>query len=238
LLGHVEILLLARRLQRSAVQVNIETPESLSGTRLGMWVNEQARTSQEETIHPLSSLLFQAWEGMRGTRSAPSRHDLDLKQLRKLVPNLFIAEQAAPAQEFRWRLAGTAICALLGREVTGSALTDGWDAFEGNVIRRFLAGVSGTHQPALLRLRFTTDRGQHIMAEVACFPMMAADGTSTQVLGGLFIFPDAELKHYDALTARELVSARFASGEPVAAPREEVMVQARRKFRVIAGGLG
>ena len=161
-----------------------------------MWVNEEARPSQAETIHPLSRLLFRAWEAMRGGRSAPSRNDLDLKQMRKLVPSLFIAEHCAATQGFRWRLAGTAICALLGREVTGSDVVDGLDEFEGNVIRRFLSGVSGTHQPALLRLRFTTDRGQHIMAEMAAFPLMAADGTATHVLGGLFTFPDPDLKHY------------------------------------------
>ena len=139
-----------------------------------MWVNEQARTSQEETIHPASRMLFRAWETMRGGRSAPSRHDLDLAQMRKLVANLFIAEHADGS--FRWRLAGTAIGGLLGREVTGSDVLEGWDRFEAGVIRRFLSGVSGTHQPALLRMRFTTDRDQAIVAEMAAFPMLAADG--------------------------------------------------------------
>jgi hypothetical protein len=198
-----------------------------------MWVNEQARPSQAETIHPLSRLLFQHWEGMRGARSAPSRNDLDLKQMRKLVPSLFIAEQGAAMQGFRWRLAGTAVCALLGREVTGSDVVAGWPEFEANVIRRFLAGVSGSHQPALLRLRFTTDRAQHITAEMAAFPLTAADGTATHVLGGLFTFADPELKHYDGIIARELVSARFARNEPLAAP-----APARRGLRVITGGLG
>lgn len=202
-----------------------------------MWVNEQARTSQEETIHPLSRTLFRAWEAMRGTRSAPARQDVDLAQMRKLVPCLFIAEHRAASQDFRWRLAGTAICALLGHEVTGGDVMDGWGEFERNVIRRFLSGVSGTHQPALLRLRFTTDRGQHIVAEMAAFPLLAADGASTHVLGGLFAFPDPQLKHYDAITAQELLSARFAASEPLAALPEEALTQARRKFRVISGGL-
>jgi hypothetical protein len=202
-----------------------------------MWVNEQARTSQEESVHPASRTLFRAWETMRGTRSAPSRHDLDLAQMRKLVPNLFISEHCTPSQDFRWRLAGTAVCGLLGREVTGRDVLDGWDQFERQVIRRFLSGVCSSHQPALLRMRFTTDRGQPITAEMAAFPMLAADGHSTQVLGGLFAFADAQLKHYDAITGRELLSARFTASEPVAALPEEALAQARRKFRVISGGL-
>jgi hypothetical protein len=157
--------------------------------------------------------------------------------MRKLVPNLFIAEHCAKTNSFRWRLAGTAICGLLEREVTGSDVLDGWDRFEGEVIRRFLTGVSGTHQPALLRVRFTTDRGQQMVAEMAAFPMLAADGASTQVLGGLFAFPDAQLKYYDRITGREILSARFAASEPAAALPEEALTQARRKFRVISGGL-
>lgn len=202
-----------------------------------MWVNEEARSSQAETIHPLSRLLFRNWEAMRGQRSAPARQDLDLRQMRKLVPSLFIAEHCAASPDFRWRLAGTAVCSLFGRELTGTCLLDGWDKFEGNVIRRFLSGVSGTHQPALLKLRFTTDRGQHMLADMAAFPLMAADGASTHVLGGLFAFADPQLKYYDAITTREILSARFVSSEPMAALPDESLTQARRKFRLISGGL-
>ena len=60
-----------------------------------MWVNEGARASQAETVHSQSRMLFRIWEAMRGERSAPYRSDLDLKQARKLMPHLFIAEQQA-----------------------------------------------------------------------------------------------------------------------------------------------
>jgi hypothetical protein len=196
-----------------------------------MWVSEEQRASQAESVHPNSSMLFRAFEKMRGERSAPRREDLDLKQIRKLVPGLFIAEHCASSGDFRWRLAGTAVSALMGHEVTGSLVAEGWDGFDGNTIRRFLAGVSGTHQPGLLRMRFMTDRGQWIMAEMFAVPLMAADGLSTQVLGGLFTFPDPDLKHYETVTGRELVLFGASSGErPAAAPSEN------RRFRVIKGG--
>ena len=57
------------------------------------------------------------------------------------------------------------------------------------------------------------------------------------MLGGLFVFADPALKHYDSITGRELLSARFAASEPVAALPEDALTQARRKFRVISGGL-
>ena len=74
-------------------------------------------------------------------------------------------------------------------------------------------------------MRFMTDRGQWIVAEMSAVPLMAADGLSTQVLGGLFTFPDPDLKHYDAVTGRELMLGahchparrrRPSRGEPAA----------------------
>lgn len=205
-----------------------------SGSGSGMWVNEDFRASQEETVHASSRLLFEAFNRMRGERTAPRRDDLDLKQVRRLVPDLFIAEQDASRRDYRWRLAGTAVCALMGGEMTGLPFTWGWTENDANAIRRFLLNVSATHKPALLRMRFLTDRGQAINAEMCAVPLMAADGLSTQVLGGLFTFPDPALKHYEALTGRELVSARQATGD--AGPASAGEPAPVRRFRVISGG--
>jgi len=202
-----------------------------------MWVNEGARASQGESVHAAARMLFRHWESLRGSRSAPARQDLDLKQIRKLVPHLFIAEQADHGASFRWRLAGTAICGLFCREVTGDEVTAGWEAFEAGVIHRHLCQVTGTHQPALLRLRFTTDRAQSALADMAAFPILAADGASTHVLGGLFSFAEPPLKEYTRITALELLQARFAGNEAEALLGDDRPVQARRKFRVISGGL-
>jgi hypothetical protein len=204
------------------VQVNNETPGDYSGTRLGMWVSEEPRASQAESVHPNSKMLMRAFNQMRGERTAPRREDLDLKQIRKLVPSLFIAEQTASSGDFRWRLAGTAISRLMGHEVTGRSVMEGWDRQDSEKIRRFFSKISGTHRPDLLRLRFMTDKDQWLLAQIAAVPLMAADGLTTQVLGGLFTLPDQKLKHYDAITAREVVSARE--------------VPAQQRFRVITGG--
>lgn len=186
-----------------------------------MWVNEEPRASQAESVHPNSRMLLRAFDQMRGERTAPRREDLDLKQMRRLVPSLFIAEQAASSGDFRWRLAGTSVSALFGREVTGSSVSGGWNRQDSERIRRVLSGVCGTHRPDLLRMRFMTDRGQWILAQMAAVPLMAADGLTTQVLGGLFAFSNPGLKHYETITGRELVTAGNA--------------QPQHRFRVITG---
>lgn len=204
-----------------------------------MWVSGEVRTSQEETLPgPSARHLLRCWEGLRAGRSAPQRRDLDLKQLRHLAPCLFIAEQAGAKPGYVWRLAGTGLCGLHRRELTGSDFLAGWDTFERNVILRLLTGVTGSHKPASLRLAYVTDRGQQIGAEILALPLIAADGVTTHVLGGLFPATQQDLRHYDTLMPLQLTVARFLDPATLEDASPGGTPQARRKFHVIPGGRG
>lgn len=203
-----------------------------------MWVSEEVRTSQEETLLKAPGrMLWRYWEGLRAGRSAPERRDLDLKHLRHLVPYLFIAERLRADGGFVWRLAGTGLCDLHRRELTGSDLLSGWDEFERSVMQRFLSGVISSHKKAVLRLTYETDRGQQFGAEMLALPLIAADGVTTHILGGLFPFAPHDIRHYDTLAQLEVTFARFLDTEPAEIAQPEGTAQARRKFRVISGGL-
>jgi hypothetical protein len=192
-----------------------------------MWVNEEQLTSQGESIHFDCRMLFKAFNAMRRERSAPRRSDLDLGRLRRLLSSLFIAEQDLPSGDFRWRLAGTQVSALLGGEATGRMVGEAWSGADGSKLRGFLSAVSTSHRPDLLRMRFRTDQGQWIKAELAAVPLMAADGVTTQVLGGIFTLADAGLRHHDAITGREILLART---------QQQAEAPASPRFRVITGG--
>lgn len=193
-----------------------------------MWVSGEARGSQAETeLPPQAVMLLRIWQEMKGTRSAPERGDLDLRQLPRLVPWLFIAEPRDTG--FAWRLAGTGLCAFHGRELTGSDFLAGWERFEREAMGQALAAVTEGHDRAVMQLRFRTDRGQTIAAQLLALPMLAKDG-ATHVLGGLFPEDCRGLNHYDSLAPAELVQLRMLDGAMAE-------TQARRKFRVISGGL-
>lgn len=206
-----------------------------------MLVNDETAHSQDETtiLHPSSRMLFRFWEAMRGDNPQPRRSELDLHQIRQLVPNLFIGEYADRAGMFRWRLAGTGICELYRRELTGTNMLAGWDAFETDTIRRFLSSTMTSKQPAVLRFRMYTDRDQIVGAEMAAFPMLAVDGETTHLLGGMFPFRETWSLGYTGLTGFELSAARLVWTEnlPEAPVREHPAAAARRSFHVIAGGL-
>ncbi len=204
-----------------------------------MVVTGEIETSQAESqiLHPSSRALFRWWETMRAESAAPHRALLDLKQVGELVPNLFIIERDRPRHGYRWRLAGTRICELYRRELTGSDVFSGWDNFERETVRRLLDGVAGRLQPAIMRLRLHTSLSQTIGAEWIALPLQPQNRTGIQVFGGLFPFRDISGLSYDAINLQEMASARVIWSEPL--PGDSLMsgTSGFRPFQVIPGGL-
>lgn len=211
-----------------------------------MLATEQDLPAADEVsiLHPSSRTLFRFWETMRGANAAPRRADLDLKQIHALVPNLLVAELEERTLAYRWRLAGTGICELYQRELTGTGLLEGWDAFETGVISRYLDGVVRNLQPCLLRFRFRTNLDQEIGAEMIGLPLLATDGRTIHILGGIFPFREIWSLAYSRITGMQLSAARSIWTEHL--PGDELLSQAGetadnrpfRPFQVITGGLG
>ena len=205
-----------------------------------MLVSDEMFESQGEThiLHPASRSLFRFWDAIRAERSAPSRSELDLGKIRTLIPSLFIAEYATTARMYRWRLAGTAICELYCRELTGTDMLAGWDGFETDIITRYLNATMNNRQPSVLRFRLQTDRQQMIGAELMAFPLLAADGITTHIFGGLFPFRETWSLGYTEITHFELSAARSVWTEnlPTIAPEPVGAVKPKHNFHVIFGG--
>lgn len=209
-----------------------------------MLVNEQLAASQADSsiLHPASRGLFRFWEASRAEKAAPARTGLDLRMIRDLIPQLFIAALEEPTGTYRLRLAGTGVCDLFRRELTGGDFLMGWDSFEASVISRFLGAVVRNHQPCLLRFRLTTDLGDEIGAEMLGLPLLAGDATSIHVFGGIFPFRDLESLPYSRICRSELSGARSIWTEHL--PGDQLLSQTQeaggshpfRPFQVIAGG--
>jgi len=207
-----------------------------------MLVNEENETSQAQSqiLHPGSRALFSFWETMRAEEAAPRRSALDLKQIRDLVPNLMLIESDPVTGGFRWRLAGTAVCNLYQRELTGSDPLLGWDSFETDVVKRFLTGVVHGLQPCLLRFRMFTDLNQLIGAELLGLPLQANDG-GIHIFGGVFLFREIHSLGHSAISAIELSGARsiwteHLPGDRLAGQLGQAGHRPLRPFQLIRGG--
>lgn len=203
-----------------------------------MWAKDEIHTSHGDAhiLHPFSRLLFRFWESMRAEQAAPRRDQLDLKNVKQLVPHLFIAETLAGGRTLRWRLAGTGLCDLFRRELTGVNLLNGFDDFECEVIRRMLNATVTRRQPAMMRFRLTTDLSQEIGVELAAFPLLAADGVSVHILGGMFPFREISTLGYSAIVQQDVVGARLVWTENLPDPIEPAVLIARPKLKLIPGG--
>src|SRR5262245_42334899 len=63
--------------------------------------------------------LFDHWLGAAGTRPMPSRSDIDPFSVPKLLPNIGLIDARDGLGEARFRLAGTRLHDVYGREITG-----------------------------------------------------------------------------------------------------------------------
>ena len=77
--------------------------------------------------HAASRELYAYWEERRGKRSAPERAEIEPGAIRQVLSDAFIlALDAGTGHPFR--LAGTRVCALFGRELKGESFIGLWAA--------------------------------------------------------------------------------------------------------------
>ena len=200
-----------------------------------MWRDDELSGGEDGTaLEPGNQALLAHWERLKGGRTAPRRADLDPRQMRRLLPRMFMAESDG-LDGYSWRLAGTGIRQLFRREMTGRDFLDGWMKLERGMIRRFLAGVIEDHRPVALRLRLHTDRGQAILVEMLALPLLATDGVTTRIVGSFSRLDEPRIETHGGIVEMELAAARFLA-KPVIASDAARVIEARRQFRVIAGG--
>jgi len=193
--------------------------------------------ADSQVLHPGSRRLFRNWEMLRAESPCPGRGDFSLAPLKDLVPNLFILEQRKVAHTCNFRLAGSDVCTILGANVVGHNVLNGWDSFERRLIEGVLLAAFEKKQPALLRVRLTRKSQAVLGAECIALPFIAAQ-KSIHLIGGLFPFAKLPAED-DTIQQRELIAVRtlwteFGTGDTLLRSVEQ---KGHPLLRVIDGGL-
>src|ERR1700729_24298 len=92
--------------------------------------------------HAASQELYAYWEERRGQRPAPERADIEPGAIRQVLSDTFILEMTDAADGHSFRLAGTRVCALFGRELKGESFVNLWALASRGPIADLLA-ISG-----------------------------------------------------------------------------------------------
>lgn len=132
--------------------------------------------------HPVSQALHRYWDDLRAGRDAPTRSEIDPRRIAGALESMFILE-ALDGGQLRFRLAGTALCDLLGMEARGllaeAAMAPGHESQILGLGRRVLA------EPAIgvMRVRALDARGTDWSGELLLLPLRSELGEMSRIIG-------------------------------------------------------
>lgn len=135
--------------------------------------------------------LLRAWDRWRGTQLLPSRADMRMEEIVKLLPNVVLLEVRGP-RDIVYRLVGTEISAAIGIELTGRSFLEAAPpearalraARINHVVSRPCAAVMHGTQLAVSGLAFAV--------ESIVLPVRPAEaGAPMQALGLVALLPGA-----------------------------------------------
>jgi len=141
------------------------------------------RAPFEPTLkHPFTQELHAYWTERRGERRAPERADIDPAAIRRILGDSLVLS-CDTGEAARFRVAGTKLCALFGRELRGEPFASIWDADSaaaiGDIVRivadEGIGVVAGT----------STRSGEDLNAdlEMLLMPLMHCGRIGTRLIG-------------------------------------------------------
>ena len=128
--------------------------------------------------------LFDYWNALRGSRSAPDRRDIDPTRIRSALANTFILE-LNEQNDFDFRLAGSHLCSAYARELKGRSFTRLWHERDRDAMDTLMRAVTEDHAVALVTFQGTTAVHTHLSIETILLPLRHNGGTHNRMLGAM-----------------------------------------------------
>jgi hypothetical protein len=141
--------------------------------------------------HPDIQEIYRYWLGIHPDNGLPGRRQFDPVDLRQYLPRLWLLEVQRTPFRLRYRLAGTRICELAGRELTGLWLDEAhpFVAENPDYLDR-LRRVADTGEPSWRRGKpklFLAEKADFTEIENIFLPL-AADGRTVDMVLAYTVF--------------------------------------------------
>ena len=145
------------------------------------------RAPFEPTLkHPFTQELHCYWTARRGERRAPERADIDPAAIRRLLGDSLVLSCDA-GEAARFRVAGTKLCALFGRELRGEPFASIWDADStaaiGDIVR--IVAEEGIGVVAGVATSAHSSEGANADFEMLLLPLIHRGRIGTRLIGVL-----------------------------------------------------
>jgi hypothetical protein len=139
--------------------------------------------------HRVTLELYEYWQRIRAGRPAPERSEIEPADIRSILGDTFILE-VIPEHDFRFRLAGTRLCALYGREMKGKDFLSFFAREDALSVATLLSAVAGEAAAAVLGLAGKSDHGRDLNLECLFLPVSQPGQGFTRILGSLVPMDD------------------------------------------------
>src|SRR5581483_9386578 len=134
--------------------------------------------------HAASRELYAYWDERRGTRAAPERAEIEPGAIRQVLSDAFIlALDGATGHPFR--LAGTRVCALVGRELKGEPFIGLWAAASQPVLTDLFNICAVERVGTVAGVTAQGENGEAIELELLLLPLAAARPSLARTIGVL-----------------------------------------------------
>jgi hypothetical protein len=136
--------------------------------------------------HPSNRTLFEYWNERRGERLAPERTDIEPGAIRQVLGDTFVIG-ASGLDSHVFRLAGTRLCALFGRELKAESFTRLWQRSGQTAIRELIAVVMEEKVGIVASVTGATsdDTLAPVSLEMLLLPLAYQSQNEARVLGAL-----------------------------------------------------
>ena len=136
--------------------------------------------------HPSNRELFDYWNERRGERLAPERADIEPAAIRHVLGDTFVTEMSG-SENHQFRIAGTRLCALFGRELKAESFLKLWSRTGQTAIRELLAVVMDEKVGVVASATGTTadDILAPINLELLLLPLAFRSRGEARVMGAL-----------------------------------------------------
>jgi hypothetical protein len=185
--------------------------------------------------HAASRELYAYWDERRGKRPAPERSEIEPGAIRHVLSDAFIvAIDGGTGHPFR--LAGTRVCALLGRELKSEPFIGLWAAASQPTITDLIAILDQERVGTVAGVTAVNNDGEPIDLELLLLPLSSTRPSLARAIGIL-----APLKVPKWLGSRHIGALNLGPRRHVGASLEarilpRFMAPRRRPFVVHDGG--
>jgi hypothetical protein len=192
--------------------------------------------------HPSIRELYDYWNARRGRRTVPDRSDIEPTAIRRVLADTFILSVERP-RGYPFRVAGTRVCAIFGRELKNEPYLALWSPDAGMAARDLLAVVATEAIGAVASVTGTTSIGSRHALELLLLPLTYRGTAELRILGALAPLGNAHWLGDTALDHLTLGSLRYLDSEQAVRPAPTIapalsVGRLRRGLMVYDGGQG